>query len=243
MPTAITLHLRTVRRWTPDTRQLHGLACTLFETTDSAHTAPAKPFTIHPPTPDPDSPGTTLLLRAFWLAADRPPPPSTTARLLRLGNIHCHVTRTTTHTRTYAQLATTHPTNHTTLVFHSPTYFSRDGEPDLTPNPDLILGSHRRAWNTENPPHTPFHIDDDSWKALRRALRTDTAEVQTSSRPSGYDRDRKGFTGTLGLYLSKKRSTEETRRHFAALTHFAPYAGTGAGTTHGFGATTTKATR
>ncbi|WP_157977397.1 CRISPR system precrRNA processing endoribonuclease RAMP protein Cas6 [Streptomyces triticisoli] len=234
MPAALTLHLRTIRAWNPDTRQLHGLACALFEGDDADHTAQQKLFTVQQPTAQ--SP-TALRLRATWYGARAVPGTALEPRLLRLGNTRCQVIRTELRTESFAALAAAGPTTRATLTFRSPTYFQRSGEPDLTPDPALILGSHRRSWNTGVGPDSPLHIDDTAWQDLQGALRIDHLNLTTTTRDSGYDRLRTGFTGTITLRLART-TPPHTAHLLATLTRFAPYAGTGAGTTHGFGATT-----
>lgn len=234
MPATLVLHLRTIRAWSPSTRQLHGLACALFEGDDADHTAQQKPFTIQQPTAQ--SP-TALRLRATWYGTEAVPGTALESRLLRLGNTRCQVVRTELRTESFAALASAGATTRATFTFHSPTYFQRSGEPDLTPDPALILGSHRRSWNTGVGPDSPLWIDDTAWQDLQGALRIDHLNLTTTTRDSGYNRLRTGFTGTLTLRLSRT-APPHTAHLLATLARFAPYAGTGAGTTHGFGATT-----
>ncbi|QTD99994.1 CRISPR system precrRNA processing endoribonuclease RAMP protein Cas6 [Streptomyces cyanogenus] len=236
MPVALTLSLRTVRAWKPDTRQLHGLACALFEGPGSDHTSPVKTFTVQQPTAHAP---TTLHLRTSWYGTGDIPATAVESRVLRLGNTRCHVTRTHQRTEPYATLAAAPPTTRATLTFHSPTYFTRSGEPDLTPDPALILGSHRRSWNSAVGDDSPLRIPDDTWHDLQRALRIQEVTITTARRDSGYAYPRPGFTGAITLRLARDASPQ-TQRLFAALVRFAPYAGTGASTTHGFGATTTR---
>src|SRR5260370_39970881 len=69
----IELRLRAGRPFEPTTRQLHGLACALFEGRQAeGHGGGEKPFTIWPRHPDPKAPGTGWLLPAAWLRGGLP---------------------------------------------------------------------------------------------------------------------------------------------------------------------------
>src|SRR5260370_38125650 len=69
----IELRLRAGRPFEPTTRQLHGLACALFEGRQAeGHGGGEKPFTIWPLHPDPKAPRTGWLLRAPWLRLGLP---------------------------------------------------------------------------------------------------------------------------------------------------------------------------
>ncbi|MGJ3558965.1 type III-B CRISPR module RAMP protein Cmr1 [Streptomyces sp. INA 01156] len=131
------------------------------------------------------------------------------------------------------------PATRATLIFHSPTYFTRSGESDLTPGPVLILNSYRRSWNTGVGPGSPLHMDGTDLAGLQATVRVADLSLTTATRDSGYGRRRTGFIGSLTLYLARGASTQN-QHLFSTLMRFAPYAGTGAGTTHGFGATTSK---
>lgn len=242
MPATLTFDLRTIRAWTPSTRQLHGLACHLLEGEQADHTAQVKPFTVQPPAMAGES-RTRLRLRASWYGTAPVPEQALHSRLLRLGNTRCQVTRTGLHSESFAELAASPPVTEATLTFHSPTYFTRNGDADLTPDPALILGSYRRRWNTGVGTSTgttsPLYIAEDSWAELQRNLRLKDVHVTTVRRDSGYRYERAGLTGSVTLGLGRS-TPPSVRQLFAALVRFAPYAGTGAGTTHGFGATNSR---
>ncbi|MGW0084534.1 CRISPR system precrRNA processing endoribonuclease RAMP protein Cas6 [Streptomyces sp. NPDC003393] len=238
MPATLSFDLRTIRAWTPSTRQLHGLACNLLEGEGADHTAQTKTFTVQPPTPA-HEPSTRLHLRASWYGTTPVPEHALTTRLVRLGNTRCQVTHTDLHSVSFAELATAPPAAEATLTFHTPTYFTRSGEPDLTADPKLILGGYRRRWNTGVGTASPLAIREDAWAELQPCLRVKHVHLTTTHRDSGYEYDRAGFTGNVTLALTRT-ATSPTRQLFAALIHFAPYAGTGAATTHGFGATTSR---
>jgi hypothetical protein len=48
MPTLIEMRLKATWTVHPDTRQLHGLACALFEGDSTGHLGQDKPFTVQP---------------------------------------------------------------------------------------------------------------------------------------------------------------------------------------------------
>jgi CRISPR-associated endoribonuclease Cas6 len=143
------------------------------------------------------------------------------------------------HTATHAQLAAGPPIRHATIELHSPTYFSENGTDVVTPDPRLIAGSWRRRWNASLPDDNPLVIHDEQWRDLNRVLRMTAFHLQTQKMDSGRGRDRTGFTGTLVLALNGD-VTSDTSQRFAALTRFAEFSGTGAQTTHGFGATSVQ---
>jgi CRISPR-associated endoribonuclease Cas6 len=196
MPAIVELRLQPARLLQPATRQLHGLACTLFEGAHAdGHLGQAKQFTIWPLHPDPDG----WLLRAAWLSAGLPQP-----------------------------------------TFHSPTFFSQNGTHVVLPDPRLIVGSWRRRWNASLPPQDPLAIDDDHWRELHQALHLAAFGLRTQSRDAGHGHDQPGFTGTATLRLAKN-ATPAACHDFGTLARFAEFCGTGAQTTHGFGATSTSA--
>lgn len=236
MPVIVELRLRANRvtrtPYLPTTVQLHGLACTLFEGARySGHEAQEKPFSIWPLTPVADG----WLLRAAWLATGFSQQVLSACGQLRVGPILCTVTDLALHPESFAALASGPPSNGVRLEFRSPVYFSHSGSRVVTPDPRLIAGSWRRRWNSHAGGN--LAIPDDDWHALSRDLHLTEFDLRTHSHDSGYGRSRQGFTGTAVLRLAKTASPEAAAQ-FTALARFAEYSGTGAQTTHAFGATT-----
>jgi CRISPR/Cas system endoribonuclease Cas6 (RAMP superfamily) len=237
VPIAITLQLRPSRPWRPDTHQLHGLACSLFEPSRQPHHQQDKPFAVWPVRPDPADPHVGLILRGAWLQDAPLPVAPTVGSRLRLGSVWCTITDADEHKVSYAELAASAPVRSATLAFWSPTYFSHNGVDLFTPEPRLILGSWRRRWNHAHPPGSALLVDNDLWQRLHRALQLRAFALQTEEMDSGYRHPQTGFVGQATLALNKG-SALELRSVLATLVRFASFAGTGARTTHGFGATT-----
>jgi CRISPR-associated endoribonuclease Cas6 len=127
-----------------------------------------------------------------------------------------------------------------TVTFHSPAYFSQNGSDVVLPDPRLILGSWRRQWNAWAPADDALKIDGEAWRDLHRSVRLTEFDLCTKRRDSGRGHERAGFTGTAVLGLGKD-APAASRARFGALARFAEFCGTGAQTTHGFGATTVAA--
>jgi hypothetical protein len=237
MPIAVTLRLRPSRPWQPNTRQVHGLACELFEQQRPPHHQQDKPFAIWPVHPDPDDPDVGLILRGAWLGDTPPPFTLATGSRVRLGGVWCTLTDVDEYKASYAELAASAPARSATLAFWSPTYFSHNGADVLTPDPRLLVGSWRRRWNHAQPTGSALLVDDSLWQQLHRALRLIAFDLHTLEMDSGHGHPQTGFVGqvTLGLQPGGAR---ELRSVLSTLVRFASFAGTGAQTTHGFGATT-----
>ncbi len=237
MPATIELKLQPQRQIHPDTRQLHGLACALFEGADSAsHTGQEKPFTVWPLRPGGPPAEQAWWLRASWLACAAPPERIETVPWVRLGTQPLRILGVERCEAGHAQLAGGPVLREVTLAFHSPVFFSRNGTDDVSPDPRLILGSYRRRWNAGLGEGHALSIGDDAWRDTHRWVRLAGYELRTESMDGGRGRSRIGFTGTATLYLDRS-APPEAGVVFSALVRFAPYCGTGALTTHGFGAT------
>jgi CRISPR-associated endoribonuclease Cas6 len=232
MPAIVELRLRADRAgYVPTTIQLHGLACAMFEGEYSAnHDGQEKPFSIWPLAPAPDG----WLLRGAWVAAGFPQSLLTACGQLRIGPVTCTVTDLALHPASFADLAGGPPCGGARLGFRSPTYFSQNGSRVVTPDPRLIAGSWRRRWNAYTDPG--LSIDDDQWRAINQAIRLSEFELHTQRRDTGHNREQPGFVGTATLRVDESASPE-ARAQFTALARFAGFSGTGAQTTHGFGAT------
>jgi CRISPR-associated endoribonuclease Cas6 len=237
VPTLIEARLRAARPLRPDTRQLHGLACALFEGSESAgHDGQDKPFAVLPLRPSPGPPEQVWTFCAAWLPGGPPPAGAIAPAQVRLGSVSCQVTEITHRSVTRAALTAGPPLGTAQLVFCSPTYFSQNGSDVVLPDPRLIVGSWRRRWNASLPEGDPLGIDDDAWRETQRAIRLASFDLRTQRMDSGRGHERAGFTGTATLQLSRD-APAAARAVFGALVRFAEFCGTGAQTTHGFGAT------
>lgn len=235
MPVIVELRLRASRvtraPYLPTTVQLHGLACALFEgALSGGHESQHKPFSIWPLTPVDDG----WLLRAAWLTAGFPQQVLAACGRLRVGPVFCTVTDLAMHPKSFAALAEGPAAAGVRLEFRSPVYFSQNGSRVVTPDPRLIAGSWRRRWNAHA--DESLGIPDEDFHTVIRSLRLTEFDLRTQSHDTGYGRDQAGFTGTATLRLDQAVSPE-ARAQFTALARFAEYCGTGAQTTHGFGAT------
>jgi CRISPR-associated endoribonuclease Cas6 len=243
MPVVVELRLRANWKLEPTTRQLHGLACVVFEGAEfSGHSGQFKPFSIWPLSRDDNGAGGQRegwLLRAAWLGQELPTSALEACGQLRLGHVTCTVTDLTYRAVTHVELAAGPPIRWVTIDLHSPTYFSENGTDVVTPDPRLVVGSWRRRWNASLSAGSPLEIDDDAWRDLHRGLRMTAFDLETQQMDSGRGRNRTGFTGTLTLGLDSS-AVGGTGRRFATLAKFAEFSGTGAQTTHGFGATSTR---
>jgi CRISPR-associated endoribonuclease Cas6 len=238
VPAIIELQLHAERPLDATTKQLHGLACAVFEGPHSdAHSGPEKPFTVWPIAPVREEPGTGWLLRTAWLRARLPQAVLSAYGQLRLGHVTCTVTDVAYRPATHAELAAGAPLHAARIGFLSPTYFSQNGTDVVVPDPRLIAGSWRRRWNASLPDADPLRIDDEAWREINRAVRLTAFDLRTERMDSGRGRDRPGFTGSATLRLDKE-APDAVKSAFSTLARFAEFCGTGAQTTHGFGATT-----
>ena len=240
MPTLILLRLQA--NWTarPNARTLHGLATSLFEgqavPEDGGYGAPDKPWAVAPM-----AQGATddeWLWRATWLPDGTPPTSALAADTIRVGRTSCFVLESSRRRFPHATLADGPRLSEVTLEFTSPTYFPGDEADLLVPDPRLIMDSWQRRWNaTLQPDDDDLLIDDATWRETRRFLSLADFDLRTVERDAGYGRPgESGFTGTATLCLT--RSAPGTAwAALGALSRFAEYCGTGAQTTHGFGAT------
>jgi len=236
MPTVIELSLKAERPVRADTRQLHGLACALFEGEGSAHLGQEKPFTIWPLSQRSQDNAVEWTLRAAWLP-DGPPPASVAAcEVLRLGPVTCVVTESVHRSVTHPQLASRPQVRTADVLFSSPVYFAHNGADMLTPDPRLILGSYRRQWNASLVGTDALAISENMFREVSRATLLSAFELRTEFMDSGRGHQRAGFIGTASLRLDASASAA-AGSVFSTLVRFAEFCGTGAQTTHGFGAT------
>lgn len=240
MPVILELQLRASWPLQTTTRQLHGLACAVFEgSDDDDHAGQEKAFSVWPlsrPEYAADDAPDGWLLRTAWLRPELPHPVLAAYGKLRLGHVTCTVTGITHQPASHADIAGGPPLSRAELVFCSPTYFSQNGTDVVTPDPRLIAGSWRRRWNASLPPGHDLAVDDETWRQTHRALRLAAFDLRTESMDSGRGRDRAGFTGTAIIEVARD-APESARQRFGTLARFAGFSGTGAQTTHGFGAT------
>jgi CRISPR-associated endoribonuclease Cas6 len=237
MPTLIEMRLKAT--WTPRsvTRQLHGLACSLFEGDSIEHLGQEKYFAVWPLYQTPGDATDEWTWRAAWLPDDPPPKGAVTADVLRVGHVTCTVTESAQRRVTHARLAAGLALNTVTVTFASPTYFSQNGTDVVLPDPRLIIGSWRRRWNSSLHGADSLAIDDETWRDVHRSIRLTAFDLRTVSHDTGHGRDRAGFRGSATLQLDKN-ATPAAQVVLGTLARFAEYCGTGAQTTHGFGATT-----
>jgi CRISPR-associated endoribonuclease Cas6 len=237
MPTLIEARLQAARPLRPDTRQLHGLACALFEGRESAgHDRQDKPFAVWPLRSDSGSRDQVWTFCAAWLPGGPPPAGTIAPAQVRLGSVACQVAEITHRSVPRAALTAGPPHATAQLAFCSPTYFSQNGADVVLPDPRLIVGSWRRRWNASLPDGDALAISDDAWRETFRAVRLTSFDLRTQRMDSGRGHERAGFTGTATLRLGKDVPAT-ARAVFGALVRFAEFCGTGAQTTHGFGAT------
>jgi len=236
MPTLIEMRLKATWVVRPDTRQLHGLACALFEGQEFDHFGQDKPFAVWPLRPAPEGSADDWTWRAAWLPDEPPPAGAVTADMLRVGHVSCAITESTQRRVTHARLAAGPALNGITVTFASPTYFSQNGADVVLPDPRLIVGSWRRRWNSSLRGADSLAIDDGTWRDAHRAIHLAAFELCTTRRDSGHGQDRAGFTGSVTLRLGRN-SPSPASTILGTLARFAEYCGTGAQTTHGFGAT------
>src|ERR1700735_5686083 len=121
MPTMIEMLLEAARPLQASTRQLHGLACAIFEGAQSGdHTGNEKPFTIWPLRHASAETGKDWLLRLAWLRAGLPQTVLAACGQLRLGSVACTVADVACHPVTHSQLATDPPCEAAEITFCSP---------------------------------------------------------------------------------------------------------------------------
>jgi CRISPR-associated endoribonuclease Cas6 len=239
MPTLIEMRLKAAWAVRLDTRTLHGLACALFEGDAipvGEHTGQDKPWAVSPLRPWPDGTADEWLWRAAWHPDSPVPAAAQTADTLRVGHTSCVVTESTQRRVSHAALAAGPVAREVTMTFGSPTFFSRNGTDLVLPDPRLIADSWQRRWNASLPDEDPLRIHEDTWKEARRLMELASFDLRTEPRDSGHGRSGTGFVGTAVLRAA--RGAPATVRGFlGTLARFAEYSGTGAQTTHGFGAT------
>jgi CRISPR-associated endoribonuclease Cas6 len=232
MPAIVELRLRPDRPVEPTTRQLHGLACALFEGSANAeHEGREKPFSVWPLREVPDG----WLLRTAWLPPGFPQGVLASVGQVRLGPAVCTVTDMALRPVTHAELAAVPAIDGIRLTLLSPAYFSQNGAHVAEADPRLIAGSWRRRWNASLPSGSGLAVDAPLWRDIHLALHVAGSGLHTETSDTGY-RPQAGLVGTATVRL-ETGAPPEVRRAFGTLARFAEYCGTGAQVTHGFGAT------
>jgi CRISPR-associated endoribonuclease Cas6 len=242
MPTVVEMQLKATWPVRPDTRQLHGLACALFEGDKNDHFGQVKPFAVWPLHQTVGGSAQDWTWRAAWLRDESLPAAAVMANVLRVGHVSCAVEESVQRRVTHARLAASPALDDVTVIFASPTYFSQNGADVVLPDPRLIVGSWRRRWNSSLPDADPLAIDEAAWKEACRAFHLAAFDLRTESQDSGHGRDRAGFIGSATLQLDRN-APPSARAMLGTLARFAEYCGTGAQTTHGFGATMLSASQ
>jgi CRISPR-associated endoribonuclease Cas6 len=238
MPAIVELRLFPSRPVAPTSRQLHGLACTLFEGPmgalgEAIHASQEKPFSVWPLRKAPGG----WLLRSAWLPHGFPHAMLAACGQVRLGPVACTIADIAFRPATHAGIADVPLADGARLTLLSPAYFSRSGSYVAEADPRLIVGSWRRRWNASLPAGHELAVSDELFRDIHLALHVTGSGLRTESRDNGYH-PRAGLTGTATLRLESGASPA-VRRGFATLARFAEYSGTGAQVTHGFGATRT----
>jgi CRISPR-associated endoribonuclease Cas6 len=236
VPVLIDLRLKAPWTLRPDTEALHGLACALFEDDASEHLGQEKPFAIWPLAPAPPGGLHDWEWRAAWLPDDLLPAAAQAPDQLQYRHVTCTVTEAWHRRVTRAQLAARPPMSSAAMSFESPTYFSQNGNDQLLPDPRLITRSWWRHWNASLPEGSALAIKEETWRQTHRAIRLGEFNLRTDRRDSGYGDEQPGFTGSAILRI-EGNATADVRAVFGTLVRFAEFCGTGAQTTHGFGAT------
>jgi len=114
------------------------------------------------------------------------------------------------------------------MAFATPTTF-RQGDVDIPlPVPKLLFAGLLAKWNAASP--KPLSLDPEIFS---RFLALTGGRVRIQSVWDGRATIR-GFVGTVEFRL-KKKVPEDLPRALGILSAFAPYAGAGRHTTHGFG--------
>lgn len=129
------------------------------------------------------------------------------------------------------------PLTTVTVAFGSPTYFSQNGAVVTLPDPRLVVGSWRRRWNSSLDGAESLAVGDEAWGQTLRALQLTEFDLRTGRQDNGYGSEHAGFTGSLTIRLARN-APAVSKAVLGTLARFAEYSGTGAQTTHGFGATT-----
>jgi hypothetical protein len=242
MPTLIEMRLKATWTVRPDTRKLHGLACALFEQPGTEHGGQEKSFAVSPLQPVQSGPPGEWTWRAAWLPDSIPPAGALEADVIRVGHVSCMVAESTQRRVSHAALASGTAAREVTVSFGSPVFFSQNGSDVCVPDPRLIGGSWRRRWNASLPDGSALVISDAAWSETHRLLGLDAFDLRTSTRDSGHGWERTGFTGAATLRLAVDAPVA-ARQILGTLARFAEFCGTGAQTTHGFGATALAAVK
>ncbi|MFW6638522.1 CRISPR system precrRNA processing endoribonuclease RAMP protein Cas6 [Nocardiopsis algeriensis] len=210
---------------------LHALACRLFETPDSDHTAQVKPFTaaLAPASSGPE-PASAPHLAVTWLHdATEPDLVPHLATPVALGSHTTRLILAERRAEPYTRLAAAPPATKVHVEFSTPAYVNQGGRQLPLPVPELLLAGLARRWDAFSPhPLPPGAVAEtvESAHLARHDIRT---------RPVGSGRhQRTGFVGSAVLALPS-RASRPAQRAFTALWGFAAYAGVGAQTTHGLG--------
>jgi CRISPR-associated endoribonuclease Cas6 len=183
--------------------------------------------------PPADASATVTTWRLGWLddgASPRAWPPAEA----HFGSRALPVVGSEVERRSYAELARAVPARRVRLTMTTPTFFVREGRHLPLPDPALAVGGLVTRWNSYAP--GPLRIRADDAKALTDAVFLDGVWGASAEVELGHGLRQTGFVGQAELRLLSG-TTDYTATMFTALARFAGYAGLGARTAHGFGAT------
>ncbi|MGW5440568.1 CRISPR system precrRNA processing endoribonuclease RAMP protein Cas6 [Nocardia asteroides] len=227
MPALIRLLIAHPPRMQVYPARLHGGACALLERPGSDHKANIKSFAATPLVTDTDH---TAIWQLGWLPDSAPPAPPAT---VLFGDTECPVIGHEHTHHSYLHLATAlDPVRSVEFTVTSPMYFSRNGRDHPLPDPVLIVRNLITRWNHHAP--TPVHITDTHSRDLTGHIHLADFDGHTVRARTTYTSHQTGYVGTVTLALPAT-APRHTTHTLAALAHYAPIAGIGAQTTHGYG--------
>src|ERR1039458_7469361 len=223
MPAIVEMRLRPSRPLEPTTRQLHGLACAVFEGTYSAsHVGQDKQFTIWPLNPDPD-----------WGAPRLPDSPSIRMDVWKA--------RGRSHPNPLRRILRHRRPNHPRLRRHQYPHHPRSASKGRSLTSPVDRKSTRLNSTHSLPAALPIYPASPNSPAP--APKPPTASASPVSSPPAISLQRTfiNVSGRSEEHTSELHSLP-TRRS-SDLPRFAEFSGTGAQTTHGFGVTSILTTR
>jgi CRISPR-associated endoribonuclease Cas6 len=227
VPAMVTMRLARVP-FAPSPGQVHGAASALLEGPTADHHGQVKSFAVRPAADD----GQMTTWRLAWLR-DGDLPAAWPPRVVRFGPCERFVVGYDVDLWPFSRLAGGGPARAVDVATVSPLYFSNNGRDLPLPDPARVVRSLLERWNACAPP--AFTIDGEDGRAVASAVFLDAMTGSVERIPLAPTLRQTGFVGTFRLRLPRAAS-DGAARVFGALASFAPLAGIGAQTTHGFGA-------